>query len=281
MRCGLIGAGIGTSLSPALHEEEGRRQGLDLTYELFDTADPHGLRSVLDEAERAGFAGVNITHPFKQRVIELVDDLSQQARAIGAVNTVVFRGGRRQGHNTDAYGFAAAYQSKVSGNVVQLGAGGAGAATAHVLRGMDAIEHLTVVDPDRGRREKLISRGLSVVGPDDLPAVMRTADGLVNATPVGMKEHPGMPLAPELLHRGLWVVDIVYMPVVTPLLAAARDRGLRATGGTAMCAYQAAAAFELLTGRTPDTARMLRHLDAVLACKGAPDAPVAPHGKDH
>ncbi|MBL7258825.1 shikimate dehydrogenase [Actinoplanes sp. LDG1-01] len=282
MRCGLIGAGIGTSLSPALHEAEGRSQGLELTYELFDTADAHGLRSLLDEAERAGFAGVNITHPFKQRVIEFVDDLSPQARAIGAVNTVVFRDGRRQGHNTDAYGFTAAYESEMSGNVVQLGAGGAGAATAFALRGMKNIEHITVIDPDRSRREKLISgRGIEAAGPDELAEKIGTADGLVNATPVGMKEHPGMPLAPELLHRGLWVVDIVYMPVETPLLRAARDRGLRTSGGTAMCAYQAAAAFELLTGRSPDTARMLRHLDAVLAHKGAPHAPVATHGTDH
>ena len=254
MRCGLIGAGIGTSLSPALHEEEGRNQGLDLRYELFDTATPESLGRLMSKAESAGYAGLNITHPFKQQVIELVDHLSPQARAIGAVNTVVFRDGQRHGHNTDAYGFTEAYGDVVQGRVVQLGAGGAGAACAFAQLAL-GVEHLTVVDPDAGRREALLSRfsdsRLFVASSRELPGTLHDAAGLVNASPVGMRDHPGLPLPAELLHRGLWVVDVVYMPVVTPLLRAARDAGLRATGGTAMCAYQAAAAFQLFTGHTP------------------------------
>ena len=109
MRCGLIGAGIGTSLSPALHESEGRAQGIDLSYRLFDTASAASLKELLDRAESAGFAGLNITHPFKQQVIGLLDHLSPQARAIGAVNTVVFRDGRMLGRNTDASGYARAF----------------------------------------------------------------------------------------------------------------------------------------------------------------------------
>jgi shikimate dehydrogenase len=272
MRCGLIGAGIGTSLSPALHESEGRSHGLDLTYDLFDTGSPAALGDLITRAESEGYAGLNITHPFKQQVIDLLDDLSPQARAIGAVNTVVLRDGRRSGHNTDAYGFTEAYRDLARGRVVQTGAGGAGAACAYAQLTL-GVEHLTVVDPDAGRREQLAARfsdpRLSVAAPADLPAAIAKADGLVNASPVGMRAHPGLPLPTELLHRGLWVADIVYMPVVTPLLRAARDAGLRAVGGTAMCAYQAAAAFELFTGRTPDTARMLRHLDAVLHDNGA------------
>ncbi|WP_127505685.1 shikimate dehydrogenase [Actinoplanes solisilvae] len=267
MRCGLIGAGIGTSLSPALHEAEGRGHGLGLTYELFDTESPEALVRLLDKAESEGFAGLNITHPFKQRVVGLVDRLSPQARAIGAVNTVVFADGRRTGHNTDAYGFTEAYRSLVKGRVVQLGAGGAGAACAYAQLTL-GVEHLTVVDPDAGRREQLAARlddpRLTVAAPNDLAAAIADADGLVNASPAGMRSHPGLPLPARLLHRGLWVADIVYMPVETPLLRAARDAALRAAGGTAMCAYQAAAAFELLTGRTPDLPRMLRHLDELL-----------------
>ncbi|MCO8269305.1 shikimate dehydrogenase [Actinoplanes sp. TRM 88003] len=272
MRCGLIGAGIGTSLSPALHEAEGRGHGLDLTYDLFDTGDPAALGNLLARAESEGYSGVNITHPFKQQVTGLVDELSPQALAIGAVNTVVFREGRREGHNTDAYGFTEAYRELVKGRVVQTGAGGAGAACAYAQLTL-GVEHLTVIDPDAGRREQLAARfpdpRLSVAAPADLPAALTDADGLVNASPVGMRAHPGLPLPAELLHRGLWVADIVYMPVVTPLLQAARDAGLRAVGGTAMCAHQAAAAFELFTGRTPDTARMLRHLDAAIHDNGA------------
>ncbi|MBO3735913.1 shikimate dehydrogenase [Actinoplanes sp. NEAU-H7] len=266
-RCGLIGAGIGTSLSPALHEAEGRHHHLGLTYTLFDTGDPADLERLLDEADRAGFAGLNITHPFKQQVIKHLDDLSPQARDIGAVNTVVFRDGRRQGHNTDAYGFAESFRTGLpgaaTGHVVQLGAGGAGAACGHALRDL-GVERLTIVDPDAERGGELADRlgaaHVTTAGPE----LLAGADGLVNASPVGMHHHPGTPLPAESLHRGLWVADIVYMPVETELLRAARARGLRTIGGTAMCAYQAAAAFELFTGCAPDISRMLLHLSQIL-----------------
>jgi shikimate dehydrogenase len=288
-RCGLIGAGIGTSLSPALHEAEGRSQGINLSYELFDVdrpGTPAALDRMLDRAERDGFAGLNITHPFKQQVIGLLDHLSPQARAIGAVNTVVFRDGGRHGYNTDAYGFTEAFRANLpdvaTGRVVQLGAGGAGAACAFAQLSA-GVRQLTVVDPDAGRRAQLAASltthfagtRITVAAPPELPAAMADADGLVNASPVGMHADPRLPLPAELLHRGLWVFDIVYMPVETALLRAARAAGLRTLGGTAMCAYQAAAAFELLTGRTPDTARMLRDLDRLLAERGSP-RPVGP-----
>jgi shikimate dehydrogenase len=264
-RCGLVGAGIGTSLSPALHEAEGRSQGLRLSYTLFDV---DRLGQVLDDAERDGFAGLNVTHPFKQQVIDQLDHLSPQARAIGAVNTVVFRDGKRYGHNTDAYGFTEAFRATLPGaptrHVVQLGAGGAGAACAHALHDM-GVERLTIVDPDAARRAELAGRLDAAHVAAATPDLLTSADGLVNASPIGMHHHPGSPLPAELLHRDLWVVDIVYMPVVTELLRAARAAGAQAVGGTAMCAYQAAAAFQLFTGRTPDTARMLGHLDVLLA----------------
>ncbi|GGN60275.1 shikimate dehydrogenase (NADP(+)) [Actinoplanes lobatus] len=266
-RCGLIGAGIGTSLSPALHEAEGRHHHLGLTYTLFDTGKTADLERLLDEADRAGFAGLNITHPFKQQVIEHLDDLSPLARDINAVNTVVFRDGRRQGHNTDAYGFAESFRSQLPDvavrHVVQLGAGGAGAACAHALRELGA-ERLTIVDPDRARGAELADRIGARHATTATPELLADADGLVNASPIGMHHHPGTPLPAESLHRGLWVADIVYMPLETELLRAARARGLRTIGGTAMCAYQAAAAFELFTGRTPDIARMLLHLSQIL-----------------
>jgi shikimate dehydrogenase len=266
-RCGLIGTGIDASLSPALHEAEGSHHQLGLTYTLFDADTPEALDRLLDDAELAGFAGLNITHPFKQQVIKHLDDLSPQARAIGAVNTVIFRDGRRQGHNTDAYGFAESFRFGLPGaardHVVQLGAGGAGAACGHALRSLGA-KRLTIVDPDATRRADLAGR----LGADHAAAVtpelIAGADGLVNTSPVGMHHHPGIPLPAALLHRGLWVADIVYMPVETELLRAARAAGLRAVGGAAMCAYQAAAAFELFTGRTPDIERMLLHLSHLL-----------------
>lgn len=266
-RCGLIGTGIGASLSPALHEAEGRHHDLGLTYTLFDADDPGALERLLDDAERAGYAGLNITHPFKQQVIEHLDDLSPQARDIGAVNTVIFRDGRRQGHNTDAYGFAESFRAGLpgvaTGHVVQLGAGGAGAACGHALRALGA-ERLTIVDPDAVRRTDLAGRLGADHAAEATPELIAGADGLVNTSPVGMHHHPGIPLPAELLHRGLWVADIVYLPVETELLRAARAAGLRAVGGAAMCAFQAAAAFELFTGRTPDIERMLLHLSQLL-----------------
>lgn len=272
-RYGLIGAGIGESFSPALHEEEGRRHGLDLTYTLIDA--DHGLDALVARAEADGFTGVNITHPFKQRAVALVDDLSPRARVIGAVNTIVFRDGRRTGHNTDGYGFAESFRLGLPGaateRVVLLGAGGAGAACAHALLGL-GTGHLTVVDPDADRRgtlgEALSARfdadRIALGTPDGLEKALSGADGLVNASPVGMASHPGLPLPARLLRPGLWVDDVVYMPVDTELLVAARARGLRAIGGVAMCVFQAAAAFELFTGLTPAPARMLRHAEALL-----------------
>ncbi|SDT78462.1 shikimate dehydrogenase [Actinoplanes derwentensis] len=264
-RCGLIGTGIGASLSPALHEAEGSHHHLGLTYTLFDVDTPAELERRLDLAERSGYAGLNITHPFKQQVIKHLDELSPQAREIGAVNTVVFRDGRRYGYNTDAPGFAESFRTGLpgaaTGHVVMLGAGGAGAACGHALRELGVTE-LTIVDPSVSRGRELADR----LGAGYLPAVttLKTADGLVNASPIGMRHHPGIPLPAELLHRRLWVADIVYMPVDTELLIAARAAGLPAIGGAAMCVYQAAAAFALFTGSTPDIARMLLHLSHLL-----------------
>jgi shikimate dehydrogenase len=282
-RYGLIGSGIEASLSPSLHETEGRHQGLDVSYQLIDVAEqatPTDPRLLLSNAEAAEFVGVNITHPYKQRVVGLLDELSPQARDIGAVNTIVFRDGRRLGFNTDAYGFAESFRRGLPGaavnRVVQLGAGGAGAACAFAQ--LDAgVEHLTIIDPDPDQRG-LLAEALSlrfdveriaVASPDQLATVLGPADGLVNASPIGMRASPGVPLPAELLHAGLWVADIIYMPVETQLLRIARAKGLRAIGGAAMCVFQAAAAFELFTGRTPDTARMLGHLNRLL------------HGSEH
>ncbi|MFK3979043.1 shikimate dehydrogenase [Micromonospora sp. NPDC050397] len=280
-RYGLIGAGIGASLSPALHEAEGRHHGLDLSYRLIDVTEPGtptDLDRLLDDAQAEGLVGLNITHPFKQRVVDLLDGLSTQARDIGAVNTVVFRDGRRLGFNTDAYGFAESFRRSLPDaavdRVVQLGAGGAGAACAYAQ--LDAgVGHLTVVDPDTERRGALgealgtrfeIDR-VAVASPDELAELLEHADGLVNASPVGMRANPGLPLPAGMLRPGLWLVDVIYMPVETELLLAARARGVRAVGGAAMCVFQAAAAFELFTGRTPDTERMLGHLDRLLTAR--------------
>jgi shikimate dehydrogenase len=226
------------------------------------------LPDLLAGAEREGFAGLNITHPCKQAVIPLLTNLSDDARAIGAVNTVVLRNGERIGHNTDWSGFSESFRHGMSGaatkNVVQLGAGGAGAATAYAAMKL-GVENLAIFDVDHDKTRQLAGR-LNVhfgkgraVALTDLNVAMRDADGLIHATPTGMVKHPGLPLPAELLKPKLWVAEIVYFPLETELLRTARALGCRTLDGSAMAVFQAAEAFHLFTGISPDVGRMRQH----------------------
>jgi shikimate dehydrogenase len=278
---GLIGLGIGGSLSPALHEEEGRRLGLNYVYRRIDLEalklDPFALPDLLAAAGRMGYDGLNITYPCKQQVIPLLDELSDDARALGAVNTVLLRDGRRIGHNTDCSGFTRAFQRGLPdaplARVVQLGAGGAGAAVAHAALAMGA-RALTLFDVDAGRAQTLAAE-LQLRFPaaavhageasgDALAEALAQADGLIHATPTGMAKLPGMPLPAELLHRDLWVADIVYFPIRTALLQAAEAAGCRTLSGGGMAVYQAVDALRLFTGLEPDAERMLAHFQTLL-----------------
>ncbi len=280
---GLIGAGIGPSLSPALHEAEAGRQGLRCLYRLIDIdvlgVGPEAVGDLVRAARDLGFDGLNITHPCKQLVLGHLDGLSPQAEALGAVNTVVFdENGRAIGHNTDVTGFAASFARGLPDapmeRVVQLGAGGAGAAVAHATLTLGA-GHLTVVDALTDRATDLaasLSRHFgagraSAAGPDALPGLLAGADGIVHATPTGMAAHPGLPFPAGLLRPDLWVAEVVYRPLETELLRAARALGCATLDGGGMAVFQAVDAFRLFTGREPDSARMLAHF-AELA--GAP-----------
>ena len=269
---GLIGSGIQASRTPALHEREAAGHGLTCLYQLIDLdapgRGPEALAELLSATERVGFAGLNITHPSKQAVLPLLTDLSEDARALGAVNTVVFRDGRRWGHNTDWLGFAASFRRGLpdasTGRVVQLGAGGAGAATAYAMLKTGA-GHITLVDQDKARNVALAARCNSIFGEgrasasDDIAAALRDADGLIHATPTGMFGHPGMALPSSLLRSRFWVAEIVYFPLETELLRAARAAGCRTLDGSGMAVHQAAEAFRLFTGLEPDVERMRRH----------------------
>jgi shikimate dehydrogenase len=263
---GLIGMDIQSSRSPAMHMREAEAQGISLRYELFDLArDEHSaadLAAVLDAAQRDGFAGVNITHPFKQRVMALLDRCSDEARAIGAVNTVVFAAEGRLGYNTDSSGFAEGFERQLSGadtrRVIQIGAGGAGAATAMAMVNLGCRE-LIIVDPQGDRADALIARlpGAIARAADDLVTELAAASGLINATPIGMEGYPGSPVDTALLHPGLWVADVVYFPLETELLRAARALGCRVAHGGDMAVFQAAGAFDLFPGRRADRERMV------------------------
>jgi shikimate dehydrogenase len=257
---GLIGAGIEASLSPALHEREAAELGLEYRYRLLDIERfDASLGELLERARRDGYSGLNVTHPCKQDVVEHLDDLSPEAAALEAVNTVVFHGDRAVGHNTDASGFAESFWRGLDGapldKVVVVGAGGAGAAVAHAALQL-GVRELVIVDVDPGRARALAERLGAAAGDLD---ELRDADGLIHATPTGMAAHPGLPLPEALLRPELWVAEVVYRPLETELLTYARELGCRTLDGGGMAVMQAAGAFELFTGVAPDRERMLRH----------------------
>ncbi|KND59189.1 Quinate/shikimate 5-dehydrogenase I delta [Candidatus Burkholderia verschuerenii] len=270
---GLIGSGIAGSLTPAMHEEEGRVLGLNYVYRRIDlqalNLDPSALPDLLVAAERMGFDGLNITYPCKQSVIPLLDDLDPDARALGAVNTVVLKDGKRIGYNTDWSGFARAFQRGLPGvpmdRVVQLGAGGAGAAVAHAALTMGA-RTLTLFDSDDALAAELGARfpDRTVTSGGDLRETLAAANGLIHATPTGMAKLPGLPLPAEYLHKDLWVAEIVYFPLETELLKAAKALGCRTVSGGGMAVCQAVDALRIFTGREPDAERMFEHFQRLL-----------------
>lgn len=275
---GLIGAGIQASRTPAMHEHEGDAQGLRYLYRLIDLdqlkLDSGALPNLLSAAERMSFTGLNITFPCKQAIIPLLDELSDEARGIGAVNTVVFKDGKRIGHNTDCLGFLEGFRRGLGDaprhRVVQMGAGGAGAAVAHALLS-EGVEQLSIFDVEPARAQALAASLNKHFGSQraraggDLASAMANADGLVNTTPMGMAKLPGMPIAKELLRAALWVAEIVYFPLETELLREARALGCRTLDGGNMAVFQAVKAFELFSGVEADAQRMLDHFHSMNA----------------
>lgn len=278
---GLIGANIQKSLSPRLHEDAFAAAGIRGYYHLMDL-DVLAGRSpadLLSAACAAGFTGVNITFPCKETVLPLLDEVSPGAREVGAVNTVTFDGGgRTRGFNTDRPGFRMSFEETlgrpaVAGErVVLAGAGGAGRAVAFALLDLGAAAVL-VYDKETARSEALArdlaaafgaGRGQAIPG---LAPALEEAAGAVNATPIGMLGFPGVPLPVEAIRSHHFVADVVYTPLETALIRAARGRGARVLTGGGMCVFQAAEAFRLFTGITPDAVRMRRLFDELVAAR--------------
>jgi shikimate dehydrogenase len=252
-----------------MHMAEARTLGLDLIYQRFDSRagdfDPAQLAALVRRLQAEGYAGVNVTHPFKQAVMPHLDGLSPDARALGAVNTVVFTAQGAIGHNTDWIGWRLGFERTLPKaslkRVVQLGAGGAGSAVAYAALEMGA-GLVQIHDLDKARAATLIDTLAARFGADrlvvveDLEAALAAADGLVNASPVGMLQYPGIPVSPDWLRPPLWVADVVYVPIETELLRQARARGCPVVDGGGMVVFQAAEAFRLFTGLVPDADRM-------------------------
>lgn len=275
---GLVGDGVTPSLTPPMHMAEARAQGLAYVYRPIDLPAlglrPEQLPEVLDWAERLGFTALNITHPCKRAVLELLDRVDPVAAALGAVNTVLFTPEGRAGFNTDTTGFAAAFRAGLPGaalgHVTQLGAGGAGSAVADALLRL-GTRRLTLVDIDPGRATALAAElaerhdaRVEPASPAGVAEALAHSDGLVHCTPRGMRAHPGAPIDLGLLRPELWVADIVYRPLDTELLRAARSLGCATLDGGGMAVFQAVDAFRLITGREADPARMLRSFRSLI-----------------
>ncbi len=276
--CGLIGSGIGASRSPAMHETEAKALGLPLVYRILDSDvvgfGAEDLGPFLMTMAALGFDGTNVTHPFKQAVVPLMDELSDAAARLGAVNTVLLREGRLIGDNTDWSGYRASFLAALGvlprARVAMVGAGGAASAVGYAHLDIGAAR-LAIFDPATERAEALAQRlgalfpEAEVIAAGSAAEAISGTDGVVQCSPVGMESHPGLPFDPALLTRDMWVSDVIYFPLETELLKAAKSIGCATLGGGGMAVMQAAHAFARFTGREPDVARMLADFAAASA----------------
>ena len=258
-----------------MHEKAAAALGFRCHYQLIEIAgaDRDALRAMLEGVRRLGFAGVNVTFPYKEAVVGLLDELAPGAAAMQAVNTVVARDGRLIGHNTDSTGFARAAAELVAGtgnkSVAIIGAGGVGKAIAFALASL-GVTDIRIFDSDRVKADglaALLGTRASITVADSVEIALQDAAGVINATPVGMLPSRGMPVPDALLHAGLWVADAVYSPLYTPLLQAARAKGARIMTGRELAICQAADAFELFTGLSPSIEIIGEAFDAVVAAR--------------
>lgn len=274
---GLIGTPIAHSAAPAMHEAAARAAGFELHYHLIEVAGAGqaDLAVILDGVRRMGFSGVNVTYPYKEAVVPLLDALSPEARAMGAVNTVVARDGVLTGHNTDATGFATAYRalSRADGDapVAIIGTGGVGKAIGFALAGC-GVTHLRLYDSDRAKAQALadqIGARARVTICDSVEAAVSGAAGLVNGTPVGMLPNRDSPVPADLIRKSQWVADAVYHPLWTPLLKAAQKAGAVVMTGRELSINQAVDAFSLFTGVQPPDGAIADAFDRSLAAQEA------------
>jgi shikimate dehydrogenase len=272
---GLIGEGISASRTPNAHMNEGKAQGLTVIYQLLDmlitrqtNAD---LPAILDGCERYGFSGVNVTFPAKQAIIPFLDELSPDATALQAVNTVLFKNGKRIGHNTDFYGFAEGFRQEMQNcsleHVVQFGSGGAGAAVLHALLTLGA-KKVTLIDTNIEKRDETVTLlaktwGEKIAITNNPEETVKAASGIVNATPVGMAKLPGTPFNTEWLAKNHWVSDVIYFPIETELLKAARAKGCKVQNGLNMSIYQGVEAFRHFTGLEANVSRMASYFEGI------------------
>ena len=272
---GLIGSPIAHSATPAAQEAAARAAGIEAHYHLIEVAGAgrDDLAAMLDGIRRLGFSGINVTFPYKEAVVPLLDGLSEQAAAMGAVNTVVVNDGRLIGHNTDASGFATAYRRLGRQDddklVAIIGAGGVGKAIAFALAGC-GVTRLRLYDTDRNKAEALAAaldaRAETTIAAS-AEAAAEGAAGIVNGTPIGMLPDRGIPIEAGAIKASQWVADAVYHPLYTPLLKAAQKAGATVMTGRELAIHQCVDAFRLFTGLEASETVIGAAFDAVLAAR--------------
>jgi shikimate dehydrogenase len=278
---GLIGANIMGSLSPALFASAFAAAKIDGFYHLMDVDRLPGrsLAQLVAAIKTAGFTGANITFPFKQDVVPLLDAVDRGAAQVGAVNTIaIAHDGRTTGYNFDRPGFRRSFEesfgraSAQDATVVQIGAGGAGRAVAFAMMDLGAAL-LKIHDLDGARANALVADVGAHYGAarcrltTDLERDIAAADGVVNATQVGMRGFAGNPVPVSALKATHWAADVIYTPIETDFIKAAAAKGARVLNGGGMCVHQAAEAFRLFTGIEPDTALLHRAFAEALAAR--------------
>ena len=277
MLLGLIGAPIAHSASPAMHEAAAQALGLRCYYHLIEVAgaDEAKLRAMLEGVRALAFTGVNVTYPYKEAVVPLLDALAPSAADVGAVNTVAVRDGRLIGFNTDSSGFAKSVRRSIgdiAGQAIALiGAGGVGKAIGVALCEC-GVGEIRIVDraPAKARAlAQTLARRVTAIPCASAEEALEGAEGLVNGTAVGMSPNRDTPAPFELLRGDLWVADAVYQPIWTPLLSAARDKGARVMSGRELAIDQAMDAFEIFAGRAASAAAMSAAFDRVIAMRQA------------
>ena len=280
---GLIGRNIQGSLSPALFADAFAAAGIDGFYHLMDAdrLPNRRLAELLDAIKTAGFAGANITYPFKQDVLPLLDAIDPEAAEVGAINTVaIAQDGRSTGYNFDRHGWRDSFAESLGADsargktVVLIGAGGAGRAVAFALMDL-GVGTLVLHDLDLARAKALAADVAKHYGAarchltGDLERDVAAADGIVNATQTGMTGFPGNPVPVAAIRPTHWAADVIYTPAETEFLKAAAAKGARTLNGSGMVVHQAAAAFRCLTGETADIAHLYRAFAKGLAARDA------------
>lgn len=275
---GVMGWPVGHSLSPSMHNAALRALGLDWRYLLLPVQ-PHEVPAAVRGLRALGFAGANVTIPHKVAVAALMDELTPEALAVGAVNTIIIRDGRFTGHNTDAYGFLTALTTTgyapAARSALVLGAGGAARSVVFALASAGAI--VSVYNRTEERAHALIAAlaphlsgaAVRVVTAHDLATALLSAELVVNATAVGMTGGPpGSPLpAGARLRAGATAYDLVYTPRRTPFLRQASAAGAHSVGGLGMLVHQGAQALELWSGRSAPVDVMARAARRALAAR--------------